>query len=115
LVQGTHVQVGSESVASAVSRLLDLEGLAVREVARDVFGGRVVHVVTADPAASACPSCGEFSTSAKGRVTTRPRDIPYGPHRVRLVWHKRRWRCADRRCARGSFTEQVPPRRRGPG
>jgi len=73
-----------------------------------VFGGRVVHVVTADPAASACPSCGEFSTSAKGRVTTRPRDIPYGPHRVRLVWHKRRWRCVDRRCARGSFTEQVP-------
>src|SRR5665647_3578046 len=58
LVQGTHVQVGSESVASAGSRLLDLEGLAVREVARDVFGGRVVHVVTADPAASACPSCG---------------------------------------------------------
>src|SRR5665647_1812417 len=110
LVQGTHVQVGSESVASAVSRLLDLEGLAVREVARDVFGGRVVHVVTADPAASACPSCGEFSTSAKGRVTTRPRDIPYGPHRVRLVWHKRRWRCVDRRCARGSFTEQVPAR-----
>src|SRR5665647_1778399 len=69
---------------------------------------RLGRVAVVDPAASAWPSCGEFSTSAKGRVTTRPRDIPYGPHRVRLVWHKRRWRCVDRRCARGSFTEQVP-------
>ena len=81
--------------------------MAVREVGKDAFGGRVVHVVTADLGASACPSCGQFSTSSKGRVTTRPRDIPYGPHLVRLVWHKRRWRCVDRRCARGSFTEQV--------
>ena len=108
MVQGTQVQGVSEDVASAVSRLLDLEGLAVCDLASDAFGGRVVHVVTADLAASACPSCGEFSTSVKGRVTTRPRDIPYGPHVVRLVWHKRRWRCADSRCARGSFTEQVP-------
>ena len=108
MVQGTQVQGVPEDVASAVSRLLDLEGLAVREVASDVFGGRVVHVVTADLAASACPSCGEFSTSVKGRVTTRPRDIPYGPHLIRLVWHKRRWRCTDHRCKRGSFTEQVP-------
>ena len=107
MVQGTHVQVVPESVESAVSRLLDLEGLAVREVGKDAFGGRVVHVVTADLGASACPSCGQFSTSSKGRVTTRPRDIPYGPHLVRLVCHKRRWRCVDRRCARGSFTEQV--------
>ena len=98
---------GSESAESAVSRLMDLEGLAVREVARDAFGGRGVHVVTADLAASACPSCGEFSTSVKGRVTTRPRDIPYGPAPLRLVWHKRRWRCVDRRCPRGSFTEHV--------
>jgi len=108
LVQRTQVQGVSEDVESAVSRLLDLEGLAVRDVDSDAFGGRVVHVVTADLAASACPSCGEFSTSMKGQVPTRPRDIPYGPHRVRLVWHKRRWRCVDRRCARGSFTEQVP-------
>ena len=86
---------------------MDLEGLAVREVVSDGFGGRVVHVVTADLGASGCPSCGELSTSAKGRVATRPRDIPYGPHRVRLVWHKRRWRCVDRRCPRGSFTEAV--------
>jgi len=107
LVQRTHVQVVPESVISAVSRLLDLQGLEVRDVITDRHGGRVVHVVTAELGASACPSCGEFSTSGKGQVTTRPRDVPYGPHRVRLVWHKRRWRCTDPRCSRGSFTEQV--------
>jgi transposase len=107
LVQRTHVQVVPESVGSAVSRLLDLPGLAVRDVATDRHGGRVVHVVTADLGASACPSCGELSTSTKGQVTTAPRDIPYGPTPVALVWHKRRWRCTDPRCARGSFTEAV--------
>jgi hypothetical protein len=39
---------------------------------------RVVHVATAEEAAAACPSCGVFSTSRKSRVTTSPRDIPYG-------------------------------------
>ena len=95
MVQGTHVQVVPAVVASAVSRLLDLEGLAVREIVPDGFGGRVVHVVTADLSASACPSCGEFSTALKGHVTTRPRDVPYGTRPLRLVWHKRRWRCVD--------------------
>ena len=67
----------------------------------------MVHVVTADEAASVCPSCGVFSYSAKGHVMTRPRDIPYGTASLRLVWHKRRWRCAEVRCPRATFTEQV--------
>ncbi|MGV8979202.1 MAG: ISL3 family transposase [Cellulomonas sp.] len=113
MVQGTHVQGVPPVVVSGVSRLLDLEGLAVREITADGCGGRVVHVVTADLSASACPSCGEFSTALKGHVTTRPRDIPYGTRPLRLVWHKRRWRCVDQRCARGSFTEQVPAARPG--
>ena len=115
LVQRTQVLVVPESASSAVSRLLDLPGLAVREVATDRHGGRVVHVVSADLGASGCPSCGELSTSATGQVTTAPRDVSYGPHGVRLVWHKQRWRCVDRRCARGSFTEQVAAVRRGLG
>ena len=88
-------------------------GSAVREITSDGFGGRVVHVVMADLAASACRSCGKFSTSLTGHVTSRPRDIPYGTRPLRLVWHKRRWRCVDERCARGSFTEQVPAARPG--
>jgi transposase len=71
-------------------------------------GGRVAHVVTADQTASACPSCGVFSVSLKALVSTRPRDIPYGTTRVRLFWHKRRWRCMEQLCARSSVTESVP-------
>lgn len=105
--QRTHVPVVSEVPEIGATRMLDLAGLAVREVLEDAGGGRVVHVVTAQLAASACPSCGVISTSTKGRVVSRPRDIGYGTSPLRLVWHKRRWRCAERLCARGSFTEQV--------
>ena len=57
-------------------------------------------------------ACGVLSTSVKGRVVTRPRDIPYGAAPVGLVWHKRRWRCREQACPRGSFTESHPG---GPG
>jgi hypothetical protein len=90
-----HAQ--TESVSDA-SRLLDPDGLAVKRVESDAFGGRVVHVVTADETASACPSCGVFSMSVKGLMCTRPRDIPYGTTRLRLSRHKRRWRCKERPC-----------------
>ncbi len=108
LVKSTHVQHVSDGVESDGSRLLGLGGLAVQRVDRDAFGGRVVHVETAEESASACPSCGVFSTSVKGQATTRPRDIRYGTAPLRLVWHKRRWRCAQRLCPRGSFTESLP-------
>ena len=93
---------------NATSLLLDLPGLSVVEVVLEADGGRVVHVVTADESASACPSCGVFSTSPKERRCTRPRDIPYGDRPVRLVWRKRRWRCREPLCARATFTESLP-------
>jgi transposase len=108
LFQRTHVQHVQRDLVSEASRLLDLDGLAVQRVESDVFGGRVVHVGTADEAASACPSCGVLSISLKGLACTRPRDIPYGTTSLRLVWHKRRWRCRERLCARSSFTESLP-------
>jgi transposase len=82
--------------------------VAVRRVELAAAGIRVVHVVTAEETAAACPECGVFSTSVKGNVTTRPKDLPYGPAPVGLVWHKRRWRCREARCPRASFTEQLP-------
>jgi transposase len=88
--------------------LLGLEGLAVAQVELDDEGGRVVHVVTDDEAAAGCPSCGVLSTSVKGHAVTRPRDVPYGQGPLRLVWHKRRWRCREAACSRGSFTESLP-------
>ncbi|MGL5824725.1 MAG: transposase, partial [Nocardioides sp.] len=41
-------------------------------------------------------------------MATRPRDLPYGDSLVRLVWRKTRWRCRERACPRGSFTESLP-------
>lgn len=81
----------------------------------DGAGGTVVHVVTTDEAARACPDCGVFSSFRKGRVITRPRHLPCGGRPVAIRWHKSRWRCGEPRCERGSFTErttQIPARMR---
>lgn len=67
-----------------------------------------MHVVTADSAAAVCPSCGNVSTSLKQNAVTRPKDLPYGPAAVKLIWHKRRWRCRETDCPQQTFTEQVP-------
>ena len=108
LVQRTQVQDVQDEVEDAASRLLGVPGLAVVAVDVERDGARVAHVVTDDETAAACPACGVFSSSVKGHATTRPRDIPYGEKPVRLVWHKRRWRCRERACPRGSFTESIP-------
>ncbi len=95
--------------------LLGLPGVGVERVELDVDGGRLVQVRTAVEGAAACPSCGVFSTSVKGNVTTRPKDLPHGRVPLRLAWRKRRWRCREASCSRGSFTEsiaQVPARAR---
>lgn len=105
MVKPTQVHVALEQGAS---RLLGIEGLAVARVDLEEDGTRVAHLVTDDESATACPSCGVFSTSVKGHAITRPRDIPYGQSPVHLVWHKRRWRCRERACPRGSFTESIP-------
>jgi transposase len=95
-------------VERGATLLLGIEGLAVERVQLDPDGARVAHVVTDAQAAAACPSCGVVSTSVKGHARTRPRDIPYGDAALRLVWHKRRWRCREQACSRGSFTESLP-------
>lgn len=43
------------------------------------------------------------------------RDLPYGEHPIRLVWHKNRWHCHQPDCPKKTFTEstsQIPPRKR---
>ena len=112
LVQPTQSQ-DVQLINQDGTALLGLEGLALVRVEVQADGARVVHVVTADESAAACPTCGVISTARKGAVATRPRDVAYGPDAVRLVWHKSRWRCSEYLCPRLSFTEslpQVPPR-----
>jgi len=66
LLQRTRILHVQNDLVSDASRLLDLGGLAVDRVASDAFGGRVVHVVTADETASACPSCGGALRGSEG-------------------------------------------------
>src|SRR5271154_4818027 len=106
------------AVTDGTTLLFGLPGVWVGRVERWADGTRVVHAVTASEAAAACPSCGGVSTSVKARVTTSPRDIPYGQERIILRWNKTRWRCREDYCERGSFTEsiaQVPARARTTG
>lgn len=86
--------------------LLGLDDVVVDRVDLDPDGCRVVHVTTAN-ASPVCPSCATPSTSVKGWVSTRPRDLPF-PVPARLVWRKRRWRCQALTCRRSSFTESIP-------
>jgi hypothetical protein len=100
-------------VSDGTTLLFGLPGVRVARVERSTDGMRVVHVATAEEEAAACPSGGVFSTSRKGRVTTSPRDIPYGKDRIMVRWNKTRWRCREDYCERGSFTEaiaQIPAR-----
>jgi transposase len=102
-------------VSDGTTLLFGLPGVRVERVERLTDGTRVVHVATAEESAAACPSCGVFSTSVKGRVSTSPRDIPYGEDRIVVRWNKTRWRCREDDCERSSFTEaiaQVPARAR---
>lgn len=102
-------------MSDGTTLLLGLEGVRVERVELAADGSRVVHLATADRSAAACPDCGVFSASVKQRVTTAPKDLPYGETPVVLRWHKRRWRCTEPECPRVSFTEaigQVPHRSR---
>ncbi len=102
-------------MSDGTTLLFGLPGVEVERVQRLVDGARVVHAVTAEPTAAACPGCGVVSTSVKEYVTTSPKDIPYGPDDILVRWHKTRWRCKEDYCRRGSFTEaieQVPARSR---
>jgi transposase len=103
------------------SRLFALDGAEVVEVVEvdeEPGGGRTVWLVTADPAARACPVCKTASEHAREQVVTRPADIGYGQDQVSVVWVKRRWECRAAWCPRQTFTESlpsVPPRCRVTG
>ena len=89
------------------SILFGLRGVRVREVVRHAEHGRVVHVLTDDVGAAACPVCGVLSTTVRQRRTTRPRDLPQGEERLVVRWHKRQFTCREVACGRKAFTEQI--------
>jgi transposase len=97
------------------SALLGVGGVQVLEVDRESDGQVTVWVGTSDPDAAVCPDCQTRAGRVHERVLTRPRDLPRGRDRVELVWLKRRFKCDNPGCGRGTFTEmvgQVPARAR---
>ena len=90
------------------SRLFGLDGAEVVEVDEEPGGGRTVWLVTADPAARACPVCQVRSEHVREWVAARPADIGRGRERIGVVWVKRRWECREPSCPRQTFTESLP-------
>ena len=94
--------------ADGTTILFGLPGVRVQKVVRAADGARVVHVVTEEETAAACPVCGVLSTSVRQRRTTRPRDVPYGEEPLGVRWHKVQYACVEVACARRAFTEKIP-------
>jgi transposase len=95
-----------QDMGDSTTILFGLPGVRVQSVVR-VGPGRIVHLVTDDPTAAACPVCGVLSTSVRQRRTTRPRDIAYGLEPLAAQWHKAQFACKEKACPRVAFTEAV--------
>jgi transposase len=92
------------------TRLVGLNGLVVTEVQR--VGEQLDLQVELLGRAARCPHCGGSEVRVKERPLVRVRDLPIAGTLTRLVWRKRRYRCAE--CGR-TFTEthpQLPTRQR---
>ena len=66
-----------------------------------------VHIETRLERPETCPACGT-AARVKDRDPVMLIDLPVFGRRARLVWRKRRWRCAERGCRVGSWTELAP-------
>jgi len=90
--------------------LLGLDGFRVLAVSETLDEVCVTVETTADVVG--CPRCG-VRALAKERKRVDIRDLPCFGRPARLIWMKRRWRCADLDCDAKSWTEgspQVPAR-----
>ena len=90
--------------------LLGLDGFAVLAV--EETSSEVIVTVETTADFVGCPTCG-VRAEAKDRLRVDIRDLPCFGRPARLVWMKRRWRCADADCAAKTWTEgteHVAPR-----
>lgn len=90
--------------------LLGLDGFRVLDV--DETPDEVTVTVETTTDVVGCSSCG-VRARAKDRVRVDIRDLPCFGRPARLVWMKRRWRCADPDCDAKTWSEgseYVPPR-----
>ncbi len=91
-------------------KMLGLDGFKVLEV--DETAAEVVITVETTVDVAGCATCGTRA-EPQDRKRTDIRDLPCFGRPARLVWIKRRWRCADPDCESKTWTEEsdcVPPR-----
>jgi transposase len=67
-------------------------------------GGELWMYVETAMAVVGCSACGVRAVG-HGRSVVEVRDVPMAGRAVRLVWRKRRWRCADPDCEMKTFSE----------
>lgn len=83
----------------SATALLGMDGFVVLNQDGELW---MLVETTAD--AVGCPSCG-VPAVGHGRSVVHVRDVPMAGRAVRLVWRKRRWRCADPDCPQRTFGE----------
>jgi transposase len=70
--------------------------------------GKIVRLIAHTLGFSAvCPTCHHASIQIHDRHVRRPMDLPWRGYTVRLTLTVRRFRCSNRDCSRGTFTESL--------
>lgn len=93
-------QTDDIGLAGALLGLAGFRVLTVSETTEEM----TVTVETCQETAF-CSACGVRS-QAQDRMPVELRDLPCFGRPVRLVWHKRRWRCRERACPAKTWTEE---------
>jgi transposase len=86
-----------------VSALVGLDGFVV--LAQAAEGGEWWLEVETTADRVGCESCGSRAVG-HGRRRVQVRDLPMAGRPVRLVWAKRVWRCPERDCGVGTWSEE---------
>ena len=88
-----------------MSALLGLDGFVVRAQLLDEATGEWWLAVETTEDRAWCPTCGVRAVG-HGRRRVKVRDLPLADRPVVLVWAKRLWRCPERACPMGSWSEE---------
>ena len=94
-----------ERNGSGVSGLLGLDGFVVRAQLLDEASGEWWLAIETTEDRGWCPTCGVRAVG-HGRRRVKVRDLPLADRPVVLVWAKRLWRCPERACPMGGWSEE---------
>lgn len=111
MAEPTSCCVEPGGYCARVDTLFNLPGVHVLTVAWREARGRLPDglwlSVESSAAEAGCPGCGVIA-EAHGRRERRLHDIPAFGAPVTLSWRQRRYRCLERACSVGGFSEDHP-------